>query len=76
MRLPWDTYRAVSSRATSEGKTVSGVVRELLADYAHASPSVTAAEHAEIRRLAKLPDREREAYFLTSLRNIERLRHA
>lgn len=34
VRLPFDLHRRVSSRAAREGRTVSEVVRELLADYA------------------------------------------
>ena len=73
-RLPWDTYRAASARAAAEGKNISHVVRELLIDYAAGSSSVSTAERAEMRRLANLPDHEREAYFLRSLRNVERMR--
>jgi hypothetical protein len=35
--------------------------------------SVTAADRQEIRRLLRMSDSEREHYFLTSLRNVERL---
>lgn len=34
VRLPPNLHRRVSSRAAGEGRTVSEVVRELLADYA------------------------------------------
>ena len=33
----------------------------------------TAGERAEIRRLVRLPDREREQLFLTSIENVRRL---
>ena len=74
VRVPWRTHRAANARAATEGRTISEVVRELLEAYAAGGlSSVTAADRQEIRRLLRMSDSEREHYFLTSLRNVERL---
>jgi hypothetical protein len=52
---------------------MSEVVRELLAAYAGGVSSVTAADRQELRRLLRMSDSAREAYYLTSLHNVERL---
>lgn len=73
-RVPWRIHRAANARAATEGRTISEVVRELLEAYAAGGvSSVTAADRQEIRRLLRMSDREREDYYLTSLRNVERL---
>lgn len=74
VRVPWRVHRAATARAASEGRTISEVLRELLDAYAAGGvSSVTAADRQEIRRLLQMSDREREDYYLTSLRNVERL---
>jgi hypothetical protein len=74
VRVPWRIHRAANARAATEGRTISEVVRELLAAYAAGGvSSVTDADRHEIRRLLRMSDRDREDYYLTSLRNLERL---
>src|SRR5688572_18242869 len=74
VRVPWRIHRAANARAATERRTISEVVRELLEAYAAGGvSSVTAADRQQIHRLLRMSDREREDYYLTSLRNIERL---
>jgi hypothetical protein len=74
VRVPWRVHRAANARAATEGRTISEVVRELLAAYAAGGvSSVTAADRHEMRELLRMSDRDREAYYLASLRNVERL---
>lgn len=74
VRVPWRIHRAANARAATEGRTISQVVRELLEGYAAGGvSSVTAADRQQIRRLLRMSDREREDYYLASLRNLERL---
>jgi Arc/MetJ-type ribon-helix-helix transcriptional regulator len=70
VRLPSRTYRQLARRATEEGRSVSDAVRSAVTTWA-ASP--TLAERAEIRRLVRLGDVDREAVFLASNANVRRL---
>ena len=69
-RLPDRVRRQVARRAAEEGSSVSEVVRSAVESWV-GSPS--AAEQAEIRRIVRLSDRDREALFLTSNANVQRL---
>jgi hypothetical protein len=60
----------LTRRATEEGRSISDAVRAAIEAWV-GEPS--GAERAEIRRIVKLPDREREALFLSSNANLERL---
>ena len=74
VRVPWRIHRAANARAATEGRTISEVVRELLGGYAAGGvSSVTDADRQQIRQLLRMSDREREDYYLTSLRNVERM---
>lgn len=53
---------------------MSEVVRELLAGYAAGVSSIDPAGRQEIRRLVRMSDKQREDYYLRSLRNLELLR--
>lgn len=70
VRLPQRLQRRLAARATEEGSTVSKAVRAAVEAWA-GGPD--AAERAEIRRLVKLSDRERETIFLASNANLLRL---
>ena len=70
VRLPQRLQRRLASRAAEEGRSVSEAVRAAVEAWAGGP---TPAERAEIRRLVKLSDREREAVFLTSNANLLRL---
>jgi len=49
-------------------------VRELLAGYAAgAKSSLSLADRHEIRRQVRMTDKQREDYYLRSLRNLERM---
>lgn len=72
VRLPQALHRRVATRAAGEGRTVSQVVRGLLADYAAAS-NLPDVDRSEIRRAIRMTDVEREAYFLASNRNMLQL---
>jgi hypothetical protein len=60
----------LTRRATEEGRSVSDAVRAAIEAWVGEPSSV---ERAEIRRVVKLSDREREALFLASNSNLERL---
>jgi len=70
VRLPDRVRSQLARRAAEEGRTVSDAVRWAVEAWA-SEPS--ASERAEIRRIVRLADREREAFFLASNANVERL---
>jgi hypothetical protein len=70
VRLPDALHRRLTRRAEEEGRSVSDALRSAV-DAWSAGP--TAAERAEIRRLVRLSDREREEIYLTSNENVGRL---
>jgi hypothetical protein len=70
VRLPRRVQTGVARRAAEEGRSISNVVRSVVEAWL-AAP--TAAELAEIRRIVRLTDRQREALFLTSSANVGRL---
>jgi hypothetical protein len=70
VRLPDRVRRQLARRATEEGRSVSDAVRVAVEAWV-GEPS--AVERAEIRRIVRLTDREREALFLASNANLERL---
>jgi Arc/MetJ-type ribon-helix-helix transcriptional regulator len=70
VRLPDRVRRQLTRRAIEEGRSVSDAVRAAIEAWI-GEPS--AVEQAETRRLVKLTDREREALFLASNSNLERL---
>ena len=73
VRVPWRVLRSARARAAVEGRSISEVARDLLAGYAAGLSSIDAEEQQEIRRLVRMSDRQRENYYLSSLRNLERL---
>lgn len=78
VRIPRMLHRRVSARAAKEGRTVSEVVRDLLAGYAAQPADLQSAalpilDRSEIRRAIRMSDAEREAYFLASNRNMLRM---
>jgi hypothetical protein len=62
--------RELSRRAAEEGRSLSDAVRDAVTSW---STRPTAAERAEIRRLVRLSDRDREATYLASNANLRRL---
>lgn len=70
VRLPDRVRSQVARRAVEEGSSVSEVVRSALEAWV-GEPS--GAELAEIRRIVRLSDRDREALFLESNANVQRL---
>jgi hypothetical protein len=75
VRVPWRVLRAAGGRATAEGRSISEVVRDLLAGYAAGVSSIDPAGRQEIRRLVRMSDKQREDYYLRSLRNLELVRN-
>ena len=74
VRVPWRVHRAAAARAAIEGRSISDVVRELLAGYAAGgTSSLSPADRHEIRRQVRMTDKQREGYYLRSLRNLERM---
>jgi hypothetical protein len=70
IRLPDRVRTQVARRAAEEGRSVSDVVRSAVTSWV-GEPS--SAERAELRRIARLTDLEREALFLASNANVQRL---
>jgi hypothetical protein len=60
----------LTRRAEEEGTSVSEALRSAVTAW---TTGPTAGERAEIRRLVRLPDREREQIYLTSNQNVRRL---
>jgi hypothetical protein len=70
VRLSDQLNRQLARRAAEEGRTVSDALRSAVSAW---SAGPIAAERAEIRRLVRLSDREREQIYLTSNRNVHRM---
>ena len=70
VRLPDRVRSQVARRAAEEGRSVSEVVRSAVESWLGAQ---SGAELAEIRTIVRLSDRDREALFLKSNANVQRL---
>ena len=70
VRLSNELNGRLGRRAAEEGRSVSEALREAVTAW---SAGPTAAERVEIRRLVRLPDRERDRIFLASNENVRRL---
>ena len=75
VRIPRRLHRRVTERALEEGRSISQVVRGLLEAYAAEESAVAEPDidRTEIRRAIAMTDREREAYYLASNRNMLRM---
>lgn len=70
VRLPDRVRERIVRHAAEQGTSVSDVVRSAVESLVgEQSP----AERAELRRIVRLTDREREALFLASNANVQRL---
>ena len=70
IRLPDRVRTQVVRRAVEEGRSLSDAVRSAVTTWAG---EPLPAERAELRRIVRLSDREREALFLASNANVQRL---
>jgi CopG antitoxin of type II toxin-antitoxin system len=70
VRLPDRIRVQLARRAAEEGRSVSESVRAAVERWAS---ELSAVERADLRRIVRLSDRERESLFLTSNANVERL---
>jgi Arc/MetJ-type ribon-helix-helix transcriptional regulator len=70
VRLSDQLNRQLARRAAEEGRSVSDALRAAVSAW---SAGPTVEERAEIRRLVRLSDRQREQVYLASNRNVRRL---
>ena len=70
VRLPDRVREQVVQHAAEQGRSVSDVVRSAVESLVG---EVSPVEQAELRRVVRLTDREREALFLASNANVQRL---